>query len=59
MVLLQPDVKLRLATSNGSKLEDDLDGLDLMVKYAIFDREASIREAKEPNQHGKGGSDVE
>ena len=60
IVLLQPDAKPKLeAVNNDVKLDEDLECLDLMIKYFIFDREASIREAKEPEQHGKGGSDVE
>jgi hypothetical protein len=60
MVLLQPQAKPKLEALNENvDLGTDLEFLDLAIKYFIYDREASIREAKEPNQHRQGGSDVE
>jgi hypothetical protein len=52
---LNPDARPTLEHISDGKLLADLDCLDLMIKYFIFDREASIREAIE---FGKGDEDV-
>jgi hypothetical protein len=52
---LQPGTRPKIESGNAEKqLIHDLDCLDLMIKYFIFDREASIREAI---NFGMGGSD--
>jgi hypothetical protein len=46
IVLLNPDAAPKIVKIGSmTELEQDFDCLELMIKYFIFDREASIREA--------------
>jgi hypothetical protein len=46
IVLLNPDAVPKIVKIGSmTELEQDFDCLELMIKYFIFDREASIREA--------------
>lgn len=58
MAKLHPKSHIRFVDPEHT-IEDDLDALDIAVTYFIFDSEAKIREAKEPEQLGGGSSDVE
>jgi hypothetical protein len=66
--IIQSRIKESVALLYGEKdvkfitnhtIEEDLASLSLAVHYFLFDRDARIREAKEPDKHGRGGSDVE
>ena len=57
IVTLNPDARPKLPSLDvDSDLVYDLDCLDLMIKYFIFDREASVREAINFGKTGGGES---
>jgi hypothetical protein len=58
MAKLYPDSHIKFVSKDHTILED-LDALDIAIGYFLFDRDAAIREAKEPDKHGGGGSNVE